>query len=109
MNQWPHPLTPYTMDEVRKYTEDPTWQRVRRSLKGLETIAKLDALQVYRSGHLKIGGEQPGPTLSGDMHEPNHGRTYYYYLNREQEVQIDNYINSLKRGGYLNMDLKVIR
>lgn len=88
MNKWPYTVKTYSPEEVQKYcVGDPKWQKFRRSLKGLPTTMKLDKLAEWRKGHLFIF-ETP---------------------TRESQVQVDNYVNALKRGGQLNMNCEVQR
>ena len=84
-DRWEHEVSSYTMDEVHHYIKDDNWQRFRLSLKGISTMGKLAKLRMYRAGH---GGNEIG---------------------RKYRVQIDNYINALKRGGQLDMNCKVIK
>jgi hypothetical protein len=60
---------------------------IRLGMKGMTTQRKLDMLDAYRYNRIKEFGA----------------------LNRAIEVQCDNYINALKRGGQLNMNLEVQR
>jgi hypothetical protein len=77
MKRWPHEIKPYTPMEVYKYAvANPVWQAFRKSLKGLPTEEKLDKLHDWL--------HNVGPT------------------SRRKQVQVDNYINALKRGGQLN-------
>jgi hypothetical protein len=84
MNKWPHEIKSYTPEEVRKYAvADKSWQQFRLSLKGLSTSEKLQRLGIWR---------HRGTAIS-----------------RSTQVQVDNYINALKRGGQLDKDGKVVR
>ena len=85
---WPHPVELTTTKEIAEYTGDPDWQTIRLSMKGLETGYKLRVLRAYRIQCLQRGG----PTLA-----------------RKYQVQIDNYINALKRGGQLNDKCEVVK
>lgn len=86
MNRWPHAVRSTNALEIRTFCPDPEWQRVRLSLKGQTTERKLLTLDAWRTLKL-VGGELP----------------------RDRQVQIDNYINALKRGGQLNCNLEVVR
>lgn len=87
MTRWPYALTSYSPNEVQLYcVQDSVWQQFRQSLKGLTTERKLDKLFIWRDSCL----------LHGDR-ESNH----------RNQVQVSNYINALKRGGLLNMNLEV--
>ncbi len=61
------------MNEILKCVKDPKWQAFRRSLKGLPTATKLRNLRRYKSNN-------PG---------------------RCTDVQVENYLNALRRGGQL--------
>lgn len=88
MNSWPYAISTYSPAEVQEFcVKDAAWQEFRLSLKGISTEAKLRKLNQYRANRLYATGE----------------------LARRYEVQIDNYLNALKRGGQLTMDLKVQR
>jgi hypothetical protein len=92
---WRYALQSYSPDEVRKYcVQDSNWQVFRICLKGLSTYVKLANLERWRSVHLVHGQK---------------GADGQYILPRRQQVQIDNYINALKRGGQLDMECKVQR
>lgn len=88
MNKWPHAVLPITALEIQKYVQDEEWQRVRLSLKGQTTQRKLVTLDAWRSLKLTTHGQE---------------------LPRDRQVQIDNYINALKRGGLLNSNLEVMK
>ena len=84
----------YTPEEVRLFCVlDANWQEFRLSLKGLSTYEKLANLEHWRMRHAEQSTTQSGVEK----------------LPRRVQVQIDNYINALKRGGQLNMECKVVR
>lgn len=88
MDKWPHRVGSYTPDEVQRYcVQDGAWQIFRMSLKGLSTPAKLARLDARRTQHI----------------------AEYGVMQRYAAVQIDNYINALRRGGQLDLDNKVQR
>ncbi len=87
MKKWPHNVKPTTTLEIKFFVKDAEWQRVRLSLKGMTTERKLVTLDAWRSHKLLDG----------------------HLLPRNREVQIDNYINALKRGGQLNDLLEVVK
>jgi hypothetical protein len=90
MIRWPYELVSYTTREVNTYcSNDELWQQFRLTLKGLSTERKLDKLFVRHESN-KLFDE-----TSEDM--------------RRHAVQEANYINALKRGGQLTMDLEVQR
>lgn len=80
MKQWSHYPLNYSKDEVKDYCKEAEWQRIRLSLKGLSTELKLDRLSAYAMKH----------------------HTDLNRVPRKIRVQIDNYINALKRGGLLD-------
>lgn len=86
--RWGYDVLPYTMEEVQDFcVRNEEWQNFRRSLKGVPTIGKLARLEIRRLSKLH-------PTLG---------------LKRIHQVQIDNYINALKRGGQLDVDCNFVR
>lgn len=90
MNQWPYQIGSYSPAEVQEYcVNDTHWQYFRKLLKGLSTTDKLDKLDKlhWRLQDLKESG----------------------YYQRKHDVQTWNYLNALKRGGQLSMDLEVQR
>lgn len=91
MKKWPYVVKPLSTEEIRLAITDDSWQRFRLSLKGLTTEDKLDRLNAYRQNLL------------------NNGYLIAQRRTREVEVRVDNYINALKRGGQLNMELEVVR
>ena len=87
MDHWPHPIKTYTMAEVQEHVYTTGWQLHRENMKGRPTTTKLDMLSAWRELELKGLG----------------------YLRRRCEVQIDNYLNALKRGGLLDANYHVVR
>lgn len=88
-HKWPHTLGTYTPAEVKQYcVEDAEWQKFRLSLKGLPTHVKLQKLLEWRAQHQPFS---------------------YALVPKKTQVQIDNYLNALKRGGQLDMQLHVQR
>lgn len=91
MNKWPYEINMYSPDEVQLYcVNDSYWQTVRIGMKGMPTTKKLDILEAYALNRAT-------KTLD------------YKTIPRNIRVQCDNYINALKRGGQLNMELEVVR
>ena len=73
------------MQEVQEYcVRNPEWQRFRESLKGEVTGVKLDRLAGWYD--LRI-----------DRYP------------RATTVQVDNYINALRRGGFLDQEGRVLK
>jgi hypothetical protein len=62
-----------TRKEIMEAVKDSDWQEFRISLKGLPTKRKLERLAVWKEDH----------------------------KGRKAEVQVENYINALKRGGQI--------
>jgi hypothetical protein len=85
MDRWPFIVHPTTSEEIRKYVKDVDWQFVRLSMKGVSTRRKLVILDEWRDQRIASEGG----------------------LTRARQVQIDNYINALRRGGQLDRDNKV--
>lgn len=86
MLKWPHEVKTYTRYEVHTAIFYADWQDFRMSLKGVPTPKKLDMLDARRTNLIRSG----------------------LWVNAHQ-IQIDNYINALKRGGQLNMNLEVVK
>ena len=87
MNHWPYEVSPWSMDDILSAVKDDDWQALRLSLKGIPTEEKLDRLEEYMAS---IDGRSANEAWR--MH-----------------CRIDNYINALKRGGQLNMQMEVVR
>lgn len=87
--KWDFSVLPYTNSEVRDYcTNDPEWQRFRLTLKGVPTFKKVEMLRIRRASY--CGSENMFPP-------------------RKYQVQLDNYINALRRGGQLNDAYEVVK
>lgn len=85
MKQWQDYVGGYSKTEVQEYcVMDGEWQTFRLLLKGLPTEVKLDRLKAWFDAKVD---RSP----------------------RRTTVQVDNYLNALKRGGQLDMFLKVRR
>ena len=65
-----------TKNEIRNAVHDTKWQAFRKSLKGLPTDTKLDKLYAY---------------------------LYQHQTSYNAHIQVQNYINALKRGGILKL------
>lgn len=91
--KWPFQVMPYTTSEVTEFcVRDQEWQKFRLTLKGVPTFKKLEMLNMRRDANIKANSHK-----------------LEVYVDRRHQVQIDNYINALKRGGQLNMDLEVVK
>lgn len=87
MQQWPHEVKFHSRKEIQECCEGQfEWQAFRSRLKGLPTTEKLVQLDKW----LYVVGRR-------------------YYLDDVVRTQVDNYINALKRGGQLSMELRVVR
>ena len=84
---WPFEVKHVAKKEIEQYCPDPDWQKVRLSMKGTSTQEKMQILNRWRNRHL-INQE---------------------FLPRKIEVQIDNYVNALKRGGQLDVEGNIQR
>lgn len=81
--KWPFAVLPYTSSEVNEYcVNDEEWQKFRRILKGVPTFKKLEMLSIRRNSNV---------------------------MNRRRQVQLDNYVNALRRGGQLNLKNEVVK
>lgn len=93
MNQWPHKVLYTTRAEINDAVKDQYWQALRRGMKGMSTPYKLLTLEMYR--HYR--SVHVSPTSINRI------------LDDKARIQIDNYVNALKRGGQLDSDLKVVK
>lgn len=83
MNNWPYKIVSLTRQEIDDAIQDDHWQQVRLSMKGVATPEKLRILKDYRTQCINSGKGT---------------------LSRKHQVQIDNYINALLRGGQLKRE-----
>lgn len=86
MNRWPEPIQHLTRAEIMDAIKCDDWQASRLSMKGIPTRTKLDWCWSW----LELGCDKCC----------NEAR---------RKVQIDNYINALKRGGQLDVNGIVVR
>ena len=85
MFMWKREVTVTSPEEVEEFcVGDEDWQAFRRTMKGMPTTVKLEMLDRW---FLKNVIEKP----------------------RRTQVQVDNYLKALKRGGQLGMNLEVRR
>ncbi len=87
MQRWEHDVTHLTRAEIMGAIKCSTWQDFRLWLKGKPTIVKLQDLDKW---------------LQFDV-ECNHCDR------ATRQIQVDNYINALKRGGQLDLEGNVVR
>lgn len=87
MHKWPYKVESWSMPEILEATKSEHWQKFRKSLKGLSTRQKLLLLEEYQMCQEGMSDEDVELRL----------------------IRVDNYINALKRGGQLNMQLEVQR
>lgn len=76
MRQWTYETHPTSRGEIETAVTDSAWQKFRLSLKGIPTEQKLDKLKEWQADH---------------------------EWDRYSRVQVQNYVNALKRGGQLDM------
>lgn len=94
MREWPHKVLSWDKLLIQRFcVQDAEWQRYRRAMKGESTEKKLDMLEQWR-----LLEENDNREIVGRAH-----------IGMRCQCQIDNYINALKRGGQLNMDLTIKR
>lgn len=81
-NRWAYDITHVSKEEIFRYcVQDDAWQEFRLSMKGTPTTVKLDMLESWKEAHRR-NDKVP----------------------RRVQVQVDNYINALKRGGQLTLN-----
>lgn len=80
MVHWPYHLEYWSREQIQRATKDMDWQHLRLEMKGMPTREKLQACADF----LRRRGNDATARCC-----------------------IDNYINALKRGGQLDMDLYV--
>lgn len=87
MERWPYTIEYWSPEQIQKMcVQAPAWQILRKAMKGVPTRKKLDMLAAWRYEHTHDG-----------------------QTDIQARCQIDNYINALKRGGQLHMDLTIKR
>lgn len=83
MDKWDRKIAHCSRLEVIKYcVNDYEWQALRLKLKGQSTVAKLEALAIWLKEH---------------------------NYERSAEVQVDNYLGALKRGGQISATGEVLK
>lgn len=87
MKQWPLEVLSLTRSEIDEAVKDPYWQCIRRGLKGISTEEKLNILHQYRTDTI----------LRSQFLDRSE-------VERMGQIQVDNYINALLRGGQLVKD-----
>lgn len=101
LDKWVYDIEVYSPTEVKVFcVQDHEWQQFRLSMKGVTTQKKLSMLYARRAG-LRRGSIKCNVGLcdTGKVGK----------LCRRHQVQIDNYLNALKRGGQLGMDKQVLK
>lgn len=98
LDRWVYKIESYSPEEVKAFcVRDREWQSFRLSMKGKPTHKKIRMLYARRAGlmntHLKC----------------DHLLCESGKLCRRHQVQIDNYLNALKRGGQLGMEAQVLK
>lgn len=93
VTKWPFEVKPYTTSEVTTYcVNDQEWQKFRLTLKGVPTFKKLEMLDMRRNANIHANKDK-----------------LEVYVDRRHQVQIDNYVNALRRGGQLNLKNEVVK
>ena len=86
-DRWEHKVEHTSVADIRTHAiHNKEWQAFRLSMKGKSTQEKLAMLRTWRRKH----------TANGQ-------------LSKAAQVQIDNYINALKRGGQLSKEGRIQR
>jgi len=86
--KWPYDIGRYNENEIQQYcVEDTNWTAFRQGMKRLPTASKLKMLHMRRLSAIQSVGHLP----------------------RKIEVQIDHYINTLRRGGFLSIDGYILK
>lgn len=97
LDMWVYDIETYSPTEVRVFcVQDHEWQGFRLSMKGVSTQKKLSMLYARRAGLMRGSIRCEVGLCGGD-------------LCRRHQVQIDNYLNALKRGGQLGMNKEVLK
>lgn len=100
LDKWVYDIETYSPTEVKVFcVQDHEWQGFRLSLKGVTTQKKLSMLYARRAG-LRRGSIKCNVGLCD---------TAAGKMCRRHQVQIDNYLNALKRGGQLGMNKEVLK
>lgn len=82
MHRWKYDIEYVTKAEIMAFcVQDEEWQEFRLSLKGKPTRIKLELLALWKESH----------------------------PDRRGQVQVDNYLNALKRGGQLDLKGNIVR
>jgi hypothetical protein len=84
MLQWPGKVMSWSRADILRAIDNIQWQTFRRNLKRRPTVEKLDLLDKYLKDR----------SLNCDI---------------EDKVRVDNYINALRRGGFLDENYRVVR
>lgn len=85
-DRWEHDIQHLSQQEILTAVKCERWQTVRRGMKGTTTTEKLKTCEWWLTN---------GCSECCDKHR--------------RSVQVDNYINALKRGGQLDLEGNVVR
>lgn len=88
--KWQHAIQKHSRADIDAAIKNDTWQQFRKNLKSMPTEMKLSFLDKYLRNAL-------GDESLAEMGD------------RMRQVQVDNYINALKRGGQLDLEGNVVR
>lgn len=83
MDAWYMAPGSWNKEQIAEAVNNEHWQQFRRSLKGLPTSQKLNELRNYWVN--------------------------YNHVNEKVRIRVDNYINALRRGGFLDECYQVIK
>ena len=99
LDKWVYQIQTYSPTEVKVFcVQDREWQGFRLSLKGMSTQKKLSMLYARRAGLMRKSIK-----CVSALCDDRDG------LCRRHQVQIDNYLNALKRGGQLGLEAQVLK
>jgi hypothetical protein len=107
MHKWPHKTPHLSKQQISAAVKNAGWQSFRRSLKGVPTSAKLDALHKYLTESPPPLLKNPSPIFTA-VTIPN-VKFIVWQEKYLREWRVANYINALKRGGLLNNEGEVMR
>jgi hypothetical protein len=95
--RWPYEVLPLNRMMINICVKDESWQQFRRTLRGYPTQLKLGLLSQYVTelGDLRDVKKDIGSPL--------------WIEQRRRQWRVQNYLNALKRGGFLNDNLEVVR
>ena len=101
VDRWDHDMRRcsrgYSPADVRMHcVENGEWQKVRLSMKGIDTVDKLDILIAWWDKQMEEADRLQNHTT--DLNEIKRGKA----LEWATQVQVGNYLGALRRGGQLD-------